>query len=76
MKFSEAVKLSEVIDARLFEGLPNLYEFTDQQLFDIQNINKWWNRGKMTTSAKKMYASHLLVEPLKIIDQAVTNMEK
>ena len=71
MNFNECVTYSDIIYARMFEGKPNLYDFTESQVTDIRNINKWWNRGKFTLAAKKLYASALLSEPIKRIDEYV-----
>jgi hypothetical protein len=71
MNFNECVAYADVISSRMFEGTPNLYEFSESQLQDIKNINKWWNRGKLTAQAKKLYSSFMLVEPIKRIDEIV-----
>lgn len=75
MNFNECAFYCDIIFARMFEGKPNLYDFSESQLFDIRNINKWWNRGKFTQSAKKLYASRILSEPIKRIDEIVKNIE-
>ena len=68
MNFYDLVKYCDTIFARKFEGLPIYYDFTQTQMHDIFEVNKWGQINKFSKEAREIWMSKVFLRPFKHIE--------
>ena len=74
MTYNDLVKYADTIFARKFEGLDFYYEFSDDQIHDIFETNKWAQIYKFSDKARKAWMSKIFLKPIKHIDEIISSM--
>ena len=76
MNYYDLVKYCDTIFARKFEGLPIYYDFTQAQMHDIFEVNKWGQINKFSKEAREIWMSKVFQRPFKHIESIVSKMKE
>ena len=74
MTYYDLVKYADTIFARKFEGLTTYTNFTEAQLHNIFEVNKWGQINKFSKEARDLWMSKIFTKPLKHVDEIVTSL--
>ena len=71
MSYHDLVAYADTLVDREFEKLPLNYDFTYQQISQLNNVNKWAQLLKLSPDARQRYMTRLFAEPLGIMAKIV-----
>mmetsp|Transcript_3189 Transcript_3189/g.5327 ORF Transcript_3189/g.5327 Transcript_3189/m.5327 type:complete len:165 (+) Transcript_3189:547-1041(+) len=71
LTYSELNGYADALYARYFEGLDLFYNFSDHQLKEIAEVNKWGLILSITNEQRKQWMDKLLSRPIHFINRTI-----
>ena len=81
MTFYDLIGYTDVLVCRKFEGLESgsgelgmsFSNFTDQQVRDVEEVNKWAQLGKLSEEARQAWMTKMLAGPMLNVELVMQN---